>query len=310
MPMSGRKSGSVATLPTTARFSSVCDATCPTTSPVTSACARALLRDPLGDAQHQPAVDHDAHRRRHRQQHLLLDFAERHQIETRPVLPARQQRHQLARLLAATRATGSGSCGSARTSTVQPRFIIRHAATGESMPPESRHTTRPAVPVGSPPGPRSLLEEVERLVGQQLERGCRAPAARDRRASPCAALMRPPTSRSICGDVSGKRLSARRADTRKLRHAAIAEVAQHRGGDAVEVDRHAAREREVGDAERVADALGHLVGRARPGRARPRCVPSARAPSCPGRSDTARRRLRTSRARNQGRFFPLSAISW
>ena len=29
-----------------------------------------------------------------------------------------------------------------------------------------------------------------------------------------------------------------------------------------------------------------------------------------GRSATARRRLRTSWARNQGRFFPLRAISW
>ena len=42
IPMSGRKSGSVATLPTTARFSSVCEATCPTASPVIKACA---LRD-------------------------------------------------------------------------------------------------------------------------------------------------------------------------------------------------------------------------------------------------------------------------
>jgi hypothetical protein len=40
--------------------------------------------------------------------------------------------------------------------TRQPRRIMRHAATGESMPPESRQTTRPLTPLGSPPGPRSL----------------------------------------------------------------------------------------------------------------------------------------------------------
>ena len=40
--------------------------------------------------------------------------------------------------------------------TAQPRRIIRNAATGESMPPESRHATRPPVPVGRPPAPGSL----------------------------------------------------------------------------------------------------------------------------------------------------------
>ena len=38
--------------------------------------------------------------------------------------------------------------------------------------------------------------------------------------------MRPPTSRSICGDVSGNRLSARRAETRKRRHPHVAEVVE------------------------------------------------------------------------------------
>ena len=38
----------------------------------------------------------------------------------------------------------------------QPRRIIRIAATGESMPPESSTSTRPPVPTGSPPAPGSL----------------------------------------------------------------------------------------------------------------------------------------------------------
>ena len=33
---------------------------------------------------------------------------------------------------------------------------MRYAATGESMPPDSRHATRPPVPVGTPPAPGSL----------------------------------------------------------------------------------------------------------------------------------------------------------
>ena len=38
-------------------------------------------------------------------------------------------------------------------STRQPRFIMRHAATGESIPPDSNAATVPLAPTGSPPGP-------------------------------------------------------------------------------------------------------------------------------------------------------------
>ena len=37
------------------------------------------------------------------------------------------------------------------------------------MPPDSRHVTRPAVPVGKSAGAAFLAEEVERLVRQQLD---------------------------------------------------------------------------------------------------------------------------------------------
>ena len=46
---------------------------------------------------------------------------------------------------------------------------MRCAATGESIPPDSRQTTRPAVPVGQAAGPALLAEVVERLVRQQLD---------------------------------------------------------------------------------------------------------------------------------------------
>jgi hypothetical protein len=36
---------------------------------------------------------------------------------------------------------------------VQPRFIMRQAATGESIPPESSAATRPELPTGKPPAP-------------------------------------------------------------------------------------------------------------------------------------------------------------
>jgi len=37
--------------------------------------------------------------------------------------------------------------------TVHPLFIRRQAATGESIPPESRAATRPELPTGKPPAP-------------------------------------------------------------------------------------------------------------------------------------------------------------
>ena len=36
---------------------------------------------------------------------------------------------------------------------LQPRFIIIHAATGESMPPETSATSVPSTPSGRPPTP-------------------------------------------------------------------------------------------------------------------------------------------------------------
>ncbi len=54
----------------------------------------------LRDADHQPAVDHDAERRRHRQHDFPLDLTEGHDEQARVVLPLGQPRHELARLAA------------------------------------------------------------------------------------------------------------------------------------------------------------------------------------------------------------------
>ena len=138
------------------------------------------------------------------------------------------------------------------SSTEQPRRIIRYAATGESMPPDSRHATRP--PCRSAARRRPAPCRRSRTPGPAASRReWSAPDRRDPRASPCASLMRPPTSRSICGEVNGKRLSARRALTRNDAGCAIAEVAENRRRERVEVVRRPAGVREVRDAEHARD---------------------------------------------------------
>ena len=42
---------------------------------------------------------------------------------------------------------------------------MRQAATGESMPPDIRHATRPLTPIGNPPTPRRTGIELDPLVG-------------------------------------------------------------------------------------------------------------------------------------------------
>ena len=136
---------------------------------MTSACAPRAPRDLLGDAQHQPPIDDDAHRAGDGEHDLLLDVAERDEIQPRPLLPRRQQPDELARLLRSTRATGWDSCGSARSSTAQPRFIIRCAATGESMPPGQQARDASGGARRQAAGAALLAEEVERLGRQQLD---------------------------------------------------------------------------------------------------------------------------------------------
>ncbi len=53
----------------------------------------------------------------------------------------------------------SGNAWKCAKTTVQPRFMRRQAATGESMPPESSAITRPALPTGKPPGPGTFSNE-------------------------------------------------------------------------------------------------------------------------------------------------------
>ena len=68
-------------------------------------------------------------------------------------------------------------------------------------------------------------------------------------------MIRPPTSRSICGEVIGNRLSARRADTRNVRAVRSPRSLRIAARDRVDVERRAAGLREVGDAEHARDAV-------------------------------------------------------
>ncbi len=52
---------------------------------------------------------------------------------------------------------------------MHPRFIMRQAATGESMPPESSAITRPRAADREAARPRLLLERIEDAVAQHLD---------------------------------------------------------------------------------------------------------------------------------------------
>ena len=250
MPTSGRSTGSVATSLIEVRFSIVCDATWPTTSPVTSACARCCARDRLGDAHHQAAVDDDAQRRR--------APTARPAAESRRTAPATAAIGTGTASAAAparapspaTRATGSDSCESGRTRTRQPRRIIRQAATGESMPPDSRQTTRPLdadrqaagarVPCRSSRTPRCVSASTWIVSSGFAE--IDVPAARLLDAAADLALdLRRRQRKPLVG--------AARRDAERSRLQSGVEVAQDLGGDRVDVERRPAGPGEVGDAE-------------------------------------------------------------
>ena len=93
-----------------------------------------------------------------------------------------------------------------------PRFIIRYAATGESMPPDISATARPLIPTGSPPCPgcppvKTNTSWVSTSTKISVS-GCLSDTG-----SPCAALTSAPISAFSCSEVTGNRLSRRRDRT-------------------------------------------------------------------------------------------------
>src|SRR5215831_16346400 len=99
--------------------------------------------------------------------------------------------------------------------TRQPRFIMRQAATGESMPPEMRAATVPAEPTGSPPGPGQRSGYTKAWWGSTSTWISRAAWWRSTRASGRLARTCAPSSRLRSVDVSGKVLNARLRPSRE-----------------------------------------------------------------------------------------------
>ena len=135
---------------------------------------------------------------------------------------------------------------------------MRYAATGESMPPESRHASRPLGPGRQPAGARFLAEEVERVVGQHLEVDGQIRLVEID--PPALGLLDQPADLAL--DLrrrEGKALvGAARADAkaRRWRSPRSARIAR---GQRLEVVRRPAGQREIGDAEHAADAIAGLV---------------------------------------------------
>jgi hypothetical protein len=90
---------------------------------------------------------------------------------------------------------------------------MRHAATGESMPPESRHATRPLTPVGSPPAPGSFPNEYS-VSSRSISTWIFSAGLPRSTFQPVADCTMPPIFRSMSTELISCRLSARRAEMR------------------------------------------------------------------------------------------------
>ena len=188
---------------------------------------------------------------------------------------------------------------------------MRHAATGESMPPESRHADASAGADRQPAGAALLAEGVERLASVSASTWMvssglvevHRPAARFLDASADLALdLRRGQRKPLVGPPR------RHAERRRIRR-----VRDPSGSPRQSRRRRAARGRRARSCatpNTVAMRSRTRLPRRRRARAPSRSAPSAPRTSFTSRSRVASRRLRTSRAMNHGRFFPLSAISW
>ncbi len=213
IPTSGRSTSIVVAPAIVVRLSSVCDATWPIDFAGDQRLGAPAARQPLGDSHHQPAIHHDAKLGSDGQQHLLLDFAERHEHQPRALLVRRQERRDLAdfllrrarqnRIAVEMNQTARSSRG-ASGGTRRPANRCRpRADTPRARPFPSADRRRRVLCRRSRRRGRTCMSTW--IVSSGLPRSTR---------QPFTSLIRPPTSRSICGDVSGNRLSARRADTR------------------------------------------------------------------------------------------------
>ena len=169
MPISGRNTCIVATAPIVVHVfqrlrGHLADRPRRSPAPARAQCARDLL----GDAQHQPAVDHHAQRRRHREHHLLLNFAERHEIAAASAADTASAARELADFflrrsrqnrIAVEMDEALRGTRAASSDTRRPANRCR--------PTADRRRGR-STPVGMPPA-GLLAEMIERFIGHHLD---------------------------------------------------------------------------------------------------------------------------------------------
>ena len=94
----------------------------------------------------------------------------------------------------------------------QPRFIIIHAATGESMPPDMSTTTLPSEPTGRPPS--AAMVRVETSVRSRPTSIVTVTSGWIRSTGAVSASwMAPPTCWLICSELSASFFQGRRVRT-------------------------------------------------------------------------------------------------
>ena len=108
-----------------------------------------------------------------------------------------------------------GSCGKCTKITWQPRFIIRQAATGESMPPDMSAATRPPVPTGRPPGP-GISRRYNNTSRGVTSTKMLTSGSRRLTLAPVSRSTRLPSLRLSSSEVRGNALSDRLAVMRKV----------------------------------------------------------------------------------------------
>ena len=309
MPTSGRTVSSGVEASTTARLSSVCDATWPTTSPVTSVCACTCGGQRRGNPHHQPAVDDHAHRPRHGHGDLPLQLPEGHEHHVRPELVRGEHAHQLPHLVdrgaRGERLAVEVHEGGVAAATDHPRRRHRRV---DAARQQDQHA--PGRPHRQAAGARLLVEVV---VGPPAARSrprrrtpdrTGRPSSRSRPGCGCRSRARDPatTPGTACAPASLRRGSWARPAARGRSRSTASVIAATSGG-AVPATAKLARPQVV-RSRRRASSMSVPSPRAISMR------PIGRRTSPTSSPASASRRLRARWRRNHGRFCPFSAISW
>ena len=196
-------------------FSSVCDATCPRLSPVTSTVAPERSASALAIRSMKRRYSTTRSGRR------VFATISRCKFPNGTSISVERTCHRVrcaassaafSRLAADT----SGCAWKCTKSSRSPRRIMRYAATGESIPPDSSAIPRPVTPTGSPPAPANLPADTYAasfIISIEIV----SSGALRSTSKPSASCTSPPTARSISTEFIANRLSSRLVRTAKVR---------------------------------------------------------------------------------------------